>query len=71
MSYILPDHPYIRAVEWEGIAECAGPHCPVCGAACEQVYRNNDGDVFGCDVCVNVMDAWEMEECFQAVREAI
>ena len=57
MSYRLPDHTSIRAAEREGMAECTGPHCPVCGSACEQVYCNNDGEIFGCDVCVKIMDA--------------
>lgn len=64
MSYQLSDHPAIRQAELEGAPECIGPHCPVCGAACEQVYCNGDGEVFGCDVCVKTMGAWEAEECF-------
>ena len=41
----LSDHPAIRQAELEGVPECIGPHCPVCGEACELVYRNNDDEV--------------------------
>ena len=71
MNYILSDHPAIRAAEREGIAEYIGPHCPVCGSACEQVYCNTDGEIFGCDVCVKIKDAWDTDGCFPAIREAI
>lgn len=67
----LSDHSAIRQAEMEGTPECIGPHCPVCGEACEQVYCNSDGEVLGCDVCVKTMDAWEAEECFPAVMEVI
>ena len=46
MNYILPDHPVIRQAEMEGTPEYIGPHCPVCGAACELVYRSG-GEVLG------------------------
>ena len=68
---ILSDHPAIRQAELEGVPEYIEPHCPVCGAACELVYRNNDDEVLGCDFCVTTMDAWEEEECFPAVMEVI
>ncbi len=71
MSYQLSDHPAIRQAELEGVPEYIWPHCPVCGEACELVYRNNDDEVLGCDFCVTTMDAWEEEECFPAVMEVI
>lgn len=67
----LSDHPAIHQAELEGVPEYIGPHCPVCGAVCEQVYCNNDDEVFGCDVCVKTMDAWDVDECFPAVMEVI
>jgi hypothetical protein len=42
------------------------PHCPVCGAECSDIYRDKHGDVFACDNCVNRIDAWEVEECFDS-----
>ena len=40
------------------------PHCPVCGSECEEIYFNEDGDIFGCDDCVRTKSAWFVEECF-------
>ena len=31
--------------------------CPVCGAECETIYQDVDGDIFGCDECVATKDA--------------
>ena len=71
MSYQPSDHPAIRQAEVEGASGCIGPHCPICGEACEQVYCYGDGEVLGCDVCVKTMDAWDADECFPAVMEVI
>ena len=35
------------------------PICPVCGWECETLYRNENGDVLGCDVCIETKDAAE------------
>lgn len=67
----LSDHPAIRQAELEGAPEYIGPHCPVCGEACEQAYCNSDDEVLGCDVCVKTKEAWETEECFPAMMEVI
>lgn len=40
------------------------PHCPVCGSECEEVYKDTNGVVFGCEECVSTKSAWETEECF-------
>lgn len=42
------------------------PHCPVCGDECEKVYRNREGDIVGCDCCLDDSDAWGVRECFTA-----
>lgn len=38
--------------------------CPLCGEACEVVYRDAFYAIVGCDGCMTVCDAWETEECF-------
>lgn len=38
------------------------PICPVCGEECETLYRDSNGEYVGCDVCVEVKDAWELIE---------
>ena len=65
--YDIPDHPVIRNLERTGYPdgkEPEYPRCPICGAECETIYRDKDGDIFGCDECVDTKDAWDVEECF-------
>lgn len=40
------------------------PHCPVCGEWCDTIYRNREGEIIGCDNCVDSMDAWDCDSCF-------
>ena len=40
------------------------PHCPVCGSECEEVYKDTNGVVFGCEDCVSKRSAWDTAECF-------
>ena len=37
----------------------AAPRCPCCGEECETLYRDRMGAVFGCEKCVETLDAWE------------
>ncbi len=64
--YYVPDPPDIRAMERNGYIgkEPHFPHCPVCGAACEEMYYDRNGEYFGCDVCVKSRDAWDEHDCF-------
>ena len=65
--YDIPDHPVIRNLERTGYPdgrEPEYPRCPICGAECETIYQDVDGDIFGCDECVATKDAWDVEECF-------
>ena len=41
--------------------------CPVCGADCRQYYRNLDGEILGCEECVEEVSA---EDYLAEVREA-
>ena len=41
--------------------------CPVCGADCRQYYRNLDGEILGCEECVETVDA---EDYIAEIREA-
>ena len=36
-------------------------NCPICGAVCETIFKDVDGDVCGCDVCIKRMDAYEYQ----------
>lgn len=35
------------------------PVCPVCGDECNYFHMGWDGNIVGCDKCVDVVDAWE------------
>ena len=60
----LPDAPDIRRAERFGLKPGELPfepeeeiNCPVCGALCETVYRTQDGEIAGCNVCLEAVDA--------------
>jgi hypothetical protein len=58
----IPDHPIIRNCEETGYPdrrEDREPTCPMCGRRCDTIYKDRDGDIFGCDECVKDVDAWE------------
>lgn len=44
-----------------------GAVCPECGRACYRVYRR-EGEIVGCDVCIEEEDAADAEECFPCGR---
>lgn len=35
------------------------PICPVCGKETDTFYKDKDGDIVGCDECIQSVDAWE------------
>ena len=41
--------------------------CPVCGADCRKYYRNLNGEILGCEECVEEVSA---EDYLAEVREA-
>lgn len=47
-------------IEWE-----REPQCPICGEVCDKVFRDHQGYIFGCDVCVEIDRANECEECYE------
>lgn len=60
------EHPQItKALETGYPKDPKWPHCPVCGSECEEIYKNNDGDIFGCDECVKIQNAWEIRELYK------
>ena len=66
-SLDLPDAPDIARAERTGLKPGEVPFddeevtCPICGAMCETIYKDVDGDVCGCDVCIKRMDAYEYQ----------
>lgn len=57
---MIPDAPYIRRAERLGV-EVKEYFCPLCGEPCETIYKC-DGEIVGCDNCVEAFDASELEE---------
>ena len=56
----LPDAPWIRDAEDNGIDDEEPVTCPVCGKDCNDIYIDNDfGIVVGCDKCIRKYDAAE------------
>ena len=64
----IPDAPWIREAERDGMPpydEPPDPICPVCGEECETIYTN-DGNPVGCNECLTL---WEASEWCDAHRE--
>ena len=50
--------------------EVPDPRCPCCGDICEKVFVS-DGEIIGCDNCIEVRDASEERDCFGGMYEEI
>ena len=64
---MIGDHPIIHNMELTGYPDRCTPKypvCPICGEECETMYKDRYGAYIGCDVCVEVKDAWEVDDCF-------
>lgn len=46
------------------------PICPICFEECETIYKDIDGNVFACNKCVIIEDAYDAEEADDENREA-
>lgn len=59
----VPDAPWIRDAENNGMPADDPPECPVCGKCCETIYMDRSSDeVLGCDRCLASVDAWDWME---------
>ena len=38
------------------------PRCPECGEECETIYRGRDGQILGCENCVEELNAYDWKE---------
>lgn len=59
----LLDHPAIRNAERTGYPDNRRdeePVCPICGARCEDIYKDREGEIVGCDECLKRCNAWEV-----------
>ena len=56
----LPDAPWIRDAEINGMPEAETIYCPVCGAEDPEDYFLDEYDqVIGCDCCIKRKDAYD------------
>ena len=53
-------HPDITRLEKYGMPEDPPIYCPFCGEECEKFYKR-DGEVIGCDMCIDIVDAYTEE----------
>jgi len=64
----LPDAPWIRDAELNGVDAPDDYHCPVCGEDNPEWFYIQDGELLGCEFCVEQVSAadWadaHREEC--------
>ena len=56
----LPDAPWIRDAETNGMPEDEKIYCPVCGAEDPEDFILDDGgDIIGCECCTRKVNAYE------------
>ena len=58
----IPDAPWIRDAEQNGMPSPEEVYCPECGEECETIYIDPSGYCCGCDKCLKAKDAWEWAE---------
>lgn len=58
----IPDAPWIRDAETNGMPEVDPVHCPICGAETEIIYVDQMGDVVGCEWCIASKDAYDWRD---------
>lgn len=61
MHYRDLEHPDITRVRRDGLPESEQPEnvrCPICGKVCDTFYKT-EGEIFGCEYCVEKVDAWD------------
>jgi len=61
MTDRIPDAPWIRDAEMNGMPHPETVYCPCCGERCFTIYEGS-GLVFGCEKCVKERDAAEWLE---------
>lgn len=59
---MIPDAPWIRDAEQNGMPSPESVYCPECGEECETIYVDSGGIAIGCDKCLRAKDAGEWQE---------
>ena len=56
----IPDAPWIRDAEINGMPEPEDFTCPICGSENpEDFYFDTNGDLVGCSDCITMRDAYD------------
>lgn len=55
----IPDAPWIRDAEINGMPDSEDVYCPVCGEENPDTLYIVDNSVIGCECCVRRVDAYE------------
>ena len=55
----IPDAPWIRDAELNGVPSAEPVECPECGEECEEIYLDPSGYCCGCNRCLRAVDAWD------------
>jgi hypothetical protein len=59
---MIPDAPWIRDAEQNGMPSSAPPVCPVCYQETDRFYiANGSNEIIGCENCIDSVDAWDTE----------
>ena len=66
----IPENPLITIMERDGLPDfLPDPVCPECGKVCETIYKRKIGvaiyEILGCENCIEDVQAWECDECFE------
>ena len=59
---MIPDAPWIREAERNGMPSSEPVSCPCCGEECTTIYADQYGNVFACNWCLMEQDADEWAE---------
>lgn len=65
----IPDAPWIRDAELNGVPDDDPVKCPICGEECDTIFEDRYGNLFGCDQCIRKRDAWEYQEEWRKEQE--
>ena len=62
----VPDAPWIRDAEQNGIESPDPVKCPVCYEECERIYyyKNNEHDALGCENCIDWLSSDDWKEMY-------
>ena len=58
----LPDAPWIRDAEINGMPDAEDVYCPVCGEENPEYLVEQGGDIVGCECCCKRIDPWDWKD---------